>query len=118
MPQYAQAQSPSPRLCIPRSHALTFLLIPRLQHEAAGAVFAELFLLLFLEHAEGFAGKIGAVNLRRVEAQLFNTANSPQSFLGCLLSLGALEKLDYADETEKAPRSPSSKIPASSLIQC
>jgi len=31
---------------------------PRLQHEAAGAVFAEFGLLLFLEDAEGFAGEI------------------------------------------------------------
>ena len=41
--------------------------IPRLQHKALGAVFAELALFVGLEHAEGFAGVIGAHQVDGVE---------------------------------------------------
>ncbi len=39
--------------------------IPRLQHQALGAVLAELAEFVALEHAEGFAGVIGAVEVGR-----------------------------------------------------
>ncbi len=41
--------------------------IPRLQHQALGAVFAELVEFGALEHAEGFAGVIGAHQVGGVE---------------------------------------------------
>jgi hypothetical protein len=79
-----------PRLTLSRS-----CLPPRLQHEAAGAVFSELGDLLFLEHAEGFAGEIRAVNVRWVEAGRFAEAVTDSNLCLVLLNgkdIAAIEK--------------------------
>jgi hypothetical protein len=41
--------------------------MPRLQHQPLGAVLAELAEFVGLEHAEGFAGVIGARYIGRIE---------------------------------------------------
>ena len=41
--------------------------IPGFENEALGAVFAEFLELIFLEHAEGFAGVVGAHQISGVE---------------------------------------------------
>jgi hypothetical protein len=47
------------------------IIIPGFQHQAAGAVFAELLPLFFFEDVEGFAGEIGAKFLRKNGRPLF-----------------------------------------------
>ncbi len=41
--------------------------LPGFQHEAAGAVFAVTGDLVLLQHAEGFAGKVGAIDAGWIE---------------------------------------------------
>ncbi len=107
------ASSPSPHhlssLCHP---------VPRLQHEAAGAVLAESRVFLFLEHADGFDGEVRAVKLRRVDdvtprsmvatlsrQSLPHTlpASRPEYLCGC-----AAQFASAALPTPRSPRAPPS----------
>ena len=45
----------------------SFRSVPRLQHQPPRAVFAEFGEFLFLEHAEGLAGEIRTIHIRRIE---------------------------------------------------